>query len=70
MSEEDDRTFNVVVNKEEQYSLFAGDCEMPLGWREAGFKGKRQECLEWISRVWTDMRPLSLRRAMDQRQKE
>jgi MbtH protein len=63
--EDDDRGYKVVVNHEEQYSIWLNCCEIPLGWSEAGFLGKRQECLDWIAKVWTDMRPLSLRRAME-----
>jgi MbtH protein len=54
----------VVVNHEEQYSLWSADRELPAGWRAEGTAGTREECLEHIERVWTDMRPLSLRRRM------
>jgi MbtH protein len=64
--EEDDRDYKVVVNHEEQYSIWPSYRDIPNGWREAGFAGKRKECLEWIANVWTDMRPLSLRRSRDQ----
>lgn len=57
-------TYNVVVNDEEQYSIWIADRDLPAGWREAGFAGFRSACLDWISTVWTDMRPLSLRKAM------
>lgn len=53
----------VVVNHEEQYSLWPRPKELPLGWREAGKIGNKQECLTYIKEVWTDMRPLSLRKA-------
>jgi MbtH protein len=56
--------FRVVVNDEEQYSIWPAGKEIPLGWREVGVTGKKQECLDYITTVWTDMRPLSLRRAM------
>jgi len=56
----------VVVNDEEQYSIWPEDREVPLGWRAAGVAGTKQECLAHIETVWTDMRPLSLRRAMDE----
>ncbi|MEO7936387.1 MAG: MbtH family NRPS accessory protein [Dokdonella sp.] len=52
----------VVVNGEEEYALWRADQAIPLGWRNAGLEGSRQECLEFIQRVWTDMRPLSVRR--------
>lgn len=54
--------FRVVVNHEEQYSIWPDHRAVPDGWREAGFSGKRAECLVHIEEVWTDMRPLSLRR--------
>jgi MbtH protein len=57
--------FRVVVNHEEQYSLWPAERELPSGWSDAGKVGTREECLAHIESVWTDMRPLSLRRAMD-----
>lgn len=60
-----DVKFRVVVNHEEQYSLWLADREIPNGWSDAGKVGSRDECLAHIESVWTDMRPLSLRRAMD-----
>jgi MbtH protein len=62
----DARTFSVVLNDEEQYSIWPADRELPAGWRPAGTAGTRQECLDHIAEVWTDMRPLSLRRRMEQ----
>ncbi len=53
---------SVVVNDEEQYSVWAADVAPPAGWRAVGFTGTRQECLDHIESVWVDMRPLSLRR--------
>jgi MbtH protein len=64
-SMEDVRRYEVVVNHEEQYSIWLADREPPAGWRRAGKSGAKQECLAHIKEVWTDMRPLSLRRAMD-----
>jgi MbtH protein len=58
--------YKVVVNDEEQYSIWPADRENPVGWRDAGKQGPKAECLAHIDEVWTDMRPLSLRRAMDQ----
>ena len=63
---EDTTTYTVVVNHEEQYSIWPSDRELPLGWRDAGKSGAKAECLEHIKAVWTDMRPLSLRRRMEQ----
>ncbi|MFI6934717.1 MbtH family protein [Streptomyces sp. NPDC050287] len=60
----DDRVHLVVVNEEEQYSIWWADRDLPLGWRAEGTRGTREECLARISEVWTDMRPLSLRRRM------
>lgn len=57
--------YNVVVNEEEQYSIWPADRTIPLGWREAGKSGLKEECLAYIKEVWTDMRPLSLRKQMD-----
>ena len=56
--------YKVVVNDEEQYSLWPAERESPLGWRDAGVTGSKTECLEYIEEVWTDMRPLSLRKKM------
>ncbi|WP_017609331.1 MbtH family protein [Nocardiopsis xinjiangensis] len=58
-------TYLVVVNHEEQYSIWSADRDVPDGWRAEGFSGTKEECLAHIERVWTDMRPLSLRRRMD-----
>lgn len=60
---EDERQFVVVVNAEEQYSVWPAGRGVPDGWRSAGVTGPRSRCLEHIATVWTDMRPLSLRRA-------
>lgn len=57
----DERSYRVVVNDEEQYSIWPGDRELPGGWREEGTRGDRETCLAHIDRVWTDMRPRSLR---------
>jgi MbtH protein len=63
--QEDQRPYKVVANHEEQYSIWFAERENPLGWRDAGKSGSKQECLDWIKEVWTDMRPLSLRRQME-----
>ena len=62
---EDATIYVAVVNHEEQYSIWPAHRENPLGWRDAGKSGTREECLAHIKEVWTDMRPLSLRRRMD-----
>ncbi|WP_373376858.1 MbtH family protein [Cupriavidus nantongensis] len=61
----DDATFLVLVNHEEQYSIWPDYKAVPGGWRAAGFSGNRQACLDYIERTWVDMRPLSLRRFME-----
>jgi MbtH protein len=63
MTDETQDRFLVVVNDEEQYSIWPADRPLPLGWRGDGTVGSRQECLDHIERVWTDLRPLSLRRS-------
>ncbi len=65
-AEEDDRIYKVVVNHEEQYSIWPADREIPLGWNEEGKQGTKRECLDHIQEVWTDMRPLSLRKRMEE----
>lgn len=63
---EDETRYRVVRNHEEQYSIWPAERENAPGWHDAGPTGTREECLAYIERVWTDMRPLSLRRRMDQ----
>jgi MbtH protein len=62
---QDSRPYKVVVNHEEQYSIWTGDAPLPAGWNEVGFTGSKEDCLAHIKTIWTDMRPLSLRLAMD-----
>ncbi len=66
MSEEREDTtiYSVVVNHEEQYSIWPADRENPRGWSGVGKTGPKAECLAYIKEVWTDMRPLSLRKQM------
>jgi len=65
MNEQEDKTvYKVVVNHEEQYSIWPADRANAPGWRDAGKTGNKTECLEHIKSVWTDMRPLSLRKKM------
>jgi len=61
---EDKTTHKVVVNHEEQYSIWPVDRANAPGWRDAGKTGDKSECLAFIKSVWTDMRPLSLRKKM------
>ena len=62
---EDTTIYKVVVNHEEQYSIWPADRENAPGWNDAGKSGTKAECLAHIKEVWVDMRPLSLRKAMD-----
>jgi len=64
--EEDTTMYKVVINHEEQYSIWPVDRENPLGWHDAGKSGTKAECLAYIEEVWTDMRPLSLRKKMEE----
>ena len=61
---EDSTIYNVVMNHEEQYSIWPSFKEIPLGWKDVGKSGTKEECLAYIKEVWTDMRPLSLRKKM------
>jgi MbtH protein len=56
-----DKAYQVVVNHEEQYSIWDANREPPDGWRPDGFTGTRQQCLAHVTEVWTDLRPLSAR---------
>jgi MbtH protein len=66
----DQTVYRVVVNHEEQYSIWPMSRDLPLGWQDAGKSGSKQECLSHINEVWTDMRPLSLRKFMDAQQQQ
>ena len=63
---EDTTIYMVVVNHEEQYSIWPAGRELPLGWSAAGKEGTKAECLAYVEEVWTDMRPLSLRKKMEE----
>lgn len=62
---EDNTVYKVVLNHEEQYSIWPADRENALGWKDEGTTGTKEECLEHIKTIWTDMRPKSLRDKMD-----
>jgi MbtH protein len=62
----EDVPYVVVINEEEQYSIWPEGREIPAGWRAVGKSGTKDECLAYVEEVWTDMRPLSLRRQMEQ----
>ena len=64
--EDDKQVYKVVINHEEQYSIWPADRENALGWKDVGKEGPKQECLDYIEEVWTDMRPLSLRKKMEE----
>lgn len=66
-NEQEDKTiYLVVINEEEQYSIWPEYKEIPYGWRSVGKSGLKPDCLAYIKEVWTDMRPLSLRKHMEQ----
>ena len=67
--ENDKAIYKVVLNHEEQYSLWPADRENPSGWKDDGKSGTKQECLSHIKQVWTDMRPLSLRKKWKKQKK-
>jgi MbtH protein len=60
-----EQLYRVVVNHEDQYSIWPLERDLPLGWSATDMSGGRDDCLAFIDQVWTDMRPLSLRRQMD-----
>lgn len=63
--EDENAIYKVVVNHEEQYSIWPDYKAIPQGWRAVGKSGAKAECLAYINEVWTDMRPLSLRKQME-----
>jgi MbtH protein len=63
--DEDGAIYTVVINDEEQYSIWPSHKPIPQGWRSAGKEGRKAVCLQYIDEVWKDMRPLSLRRKME-----
>lgn len=63
---EDKKIYKVVLNHEEQYSIWLAHRQNTLGWKDAGKSGTKEECLAYIKEVWIDMRPLSLRKKMQE----
>ena len=63
--EDDGRRYVVIVNHEEQYSIWPSQRPIPPGWRNVENEGSRLECLKYIEKLWTDMRPLSVRKRMN-----
>lgn len=68
--DDEEATFHVVMNHEEQYSIWPAQRDIPSGWKMVGKTGKKAECLAYIEEVWTDMRPLSLRQKMEEAAKK
>lgn len=64
------KNFSVVVNHEEQYSIWVTSRDLPPGWNEVDVTGTREECLAWIDEHWTDMRPLSVRKFEEEQQQQ
>lgn len=56
--------FKVIKNEEGQYSIWPAKKQTPAGWSETGFTGSKSESSAYVDREWTDMRPLSLQKAM------
>ena len=63
--EKDETLYKVVVNYEEQYSIWPASRANPLGWKDGGKHGSKKECLDYVKEVWIDMRPLSVRQQMN-----
>ncbi len=64
-SQQDTTIYRAVINQEEQYSIWPQAKDLPAGWRDAGKEGLKADVLAFIEEAWTDMRPLSLRQALD-----
>ena len=63
-------SWKVVISIEDQYSIWPSFKAIPVGWRDEGKEGTREECLNYIKEVWIDMRPRSLRELMVKQQSE
>jgi len=61
------KIWKVVINLEDQYSIWPASKTLPVGWRDGGKEGEKEECLNYIKEVWVDMRPRSLRELIDQK---
>jgi MbtH protein len=64
----EDAVFRVLVNHEDQYSIWPEWKAIPGGWTDTGIQGDKKFCLDHIEKVWTDMRPRSLREWMAQQE--
>lgn len=62
--------YSVVINHEEQYSIFPADRSVPSGWKKVGKSGTKEECLRYIEEVWTDMRPSNVRSKVEELQRK
>jgi MbtH protein len=62
---EDNSIYQVIINSEEQYSIWRQQSKIPMGWKPVGFNGIKSECLKYINDAWIDMRPKSLREQID-----
>jgi uncharacterized protein YbdZ (MbtH family) len=62
--DDDGGAFYVLINEEEQYSLWPAFAEIPAGWRAVYGAASRAECLDYVDENWPDMRPKSLREDM------
>jgi MbtH protein len=60
----DKKKFKVIINRQKQYSIWPAERENEEGWRTVGKRGSKSECIKYIEEVWTDMRPLDLRKLM------
>ena len=69
-NQEDKTIYLVVTDEEERYSIWAEYKEIPYGWKAEGKSGTKSECLAYIKEVWTDMRPLSLRKYMEEQEQQ
>ncbi|WP_439658394.1 MbtH family protein [Lentzea sp. HUAS TT2] len=67
---DEDVKYQVLINDEEQYSLWPADQDIPAGWRSTGTEGSKEHCVSYVDEVWTDMRPRSLRERMAAGQQE
>ncbi len=68
MNDKSEIVYIVVLNDEEQYSIWPAAKQIPAGWHAEGTRGSKEECTAYIDKVWTDMRPLRLRKRMDQKE--
>lgn len=66
-TDDNDGEFIILMNAEEQYSLWSAHHAIPDGWREVGPRGSREDCVSYINETWADMRPKSLREALEKR---